>query len=237
MKAGLVGLERAGLLQKARGGHVLTEEGEALTDSLSTLVASGSLTLAVSGPDGEVGADHVSIFRGIDSIWIGTWHDLAPADASVRLFRPSKATAIRLVQALLDPLPATPATPARPAAPSPARPVRSDAPPPKPTATRSRPAPAAPAPAPAPAAASSVPDAPAAPARRTRRPRTWVPTHRAPHKGMRAWDEPDASGPVVARLDPDLEVQVIEDDGAWAHIVCSNGWMAWVDGRELQDIE
>jgi hypothetical protein len=43
----------------------------------------------------------------------------------------------------------------------------------------------------------------------------FAPTHTVPPQGMQAWAAPDPSGAVVAR----------------AHILCSNGWTGWVDGR------
>ena len=50
---------------------------------------------------------------------------------------------------------------------------------------------------------------------------------------MQAWAAPDPNGAVVATLGGHLPVQVTEMRGAWAHIVCSNGWTGWVDGRLL----
>lgn len=61
----------------------------------------------------------------------------------------------------------------------------------------------------------------------------WSPTHAAPSQGMQAWAAPDPSGGVLATLDGGLPVQVLETRGAWARILCSNGWGAWVDGRLL----
>ncbi len=58
-------------------------------------------------------------------------------------------------------------------------------------------------------------------------------THVVPTEGLPAWNQPDGSGPPAASLDPGLDVQVTESRGAWAHIRCSNGWEAWVDGRRL----
>jgi hypothetical protein len=49
-----------------------------------------------------------------------------------------------------------------------------------------------------------------------------------------AYAEPDPNGTPVATLDAALPVQVDEELGAWAHVVCSNGWSAWVDGRYLE---
>lgn len=86
-----------------------------------------------------------------------------------------------------------------------------------PAATASQPMPApsfTPAPAPQPQPASQ-----------------WVPTHSVPPQGLRSWAAPDPNGPVVANLAPGLPIQVTEVRGAWARIVCSNGWTGWIDGR------
>nr|WSZ19949.1 hypothetical protein OH837_44945 [Streptomyces canus] len=58
------------------------------------------------------------------------------------------------------------------------------------------------------------------------------PTHVVPGQGMPAWDAPDPARPTVA-LDPLLPVQLSERRGDWAHVLCANGWSAWVDGRHL----
>ncbi|MGY6022850.1 hypothetical protein [Streptomyces spinosirectus] len=58
------------------------------------------------------------------------------------------------------------------------------------------------------------------------------PTHVVPGHGMPAWEAPDPGRPTVP-LDPLLPVQLAERRGDWAHVVCSNGWSAWVDGRHL----
>ncbi|MGW6919420.1 YrhB domain-containing protein [Kitasatospora sp. NPDC054939] len=81
--------------------------------------------------------------------------------------------------------------------------------------------PAAPtAPAPAPAAAEPV----------------WQPTHLVPEGGMAAWSEPDPAREPVARIDARVELRLLERAGEWAHIVCSNGWSAWVDGRAMEPL-
>jgi hypothetical protein len=59
----------------------------------------------------------------------------------------------------------------------------------------------------------------------------WVPSHSVPPQGLRAWSAPDPSGPVVANLAPGLPIQVAEVRGAWARVICSNGWTGWIDGR------
>ncbi|WP_411102688.1 hypothetical protein [Streptomyces sp. cmx-4-9] len=58
------------------------------------------------------------------------------------------------------------------------------------------------------------------------------PTHVVPQDGMPAWEAPDVDRP-TAPLDPFLPVQLLSRRGAWAEILCSNGWSAWVDGRLL----
>lgn len=60
---------------------------------------------------------------------------------------------------------------------------------------------------------------------------SWVPTHSVPPQGLRAWGSPDPAGPVVATLAPGLPIQVSEVRGAWARVICSNGWTGWIDGR------
>jgi hypothetical protein len=58
-------------------------------------------------------------------------------------------------------------------------------------------------------------------------------THVVPTEGLPAWAGPDGSAAPAANLDPGLDVMLLEEQGAWAHVRCSNGWEAWVDGRRL----
>jgi hypothetical protein len=58
-------------------------------------------------------------------------------------------------------------------------------------------------------------------------------THAVPPTGLPAWPVPDGTGPPAAALDPGLDVEVFERRADWAHIRCSNGWEAWIDGRDL----
>ncbi|MFF4258301.1 hypothetical protein ACFY1L_44655 [Streptomyces sp. NPDC001663] len=58
------------------------------------------------------------------------------------------------------------------------------------------------------------------------------PTHVVPQHGMPAWEAPDPARPTVP-LDPLLPVQLVERRGDWGHVMCANGWSAWVDGRFL----
>ncbi|MEU1184687.1 hypothetical protein ABZ464_45170 [Streptomyces sp. NPDC005820] len=58
------------------------------------------------------------------------------------------------------------------------------------------------------------------------------PTHVVPPTGMPAWEAPDPARPTVP-LDPLLPVRLLERRGDWGHVLCANGWQAWVDGRHL----
>jgi hypothetical protein len=84
---------------------------------------------------------------------------------------------------------------------------------PEPVVVAAAVSPPAPAPAPAPA---------------------WSPSHVVPTGGLPAWNVPDASQAPAATLDASLDVQLVElQPNGWGHVVCSNGWAAWVDGRLL----
>ncbi|MEU2284144.1 hypothetical protein ABZ614_19745 [Streptomyces sp. NPDC013178] len=58
------------------------------------------------------------------------------------------------------------------------------------------------------------------------------PTHVVPQRGMPSWEAPDPARPSVP-LDPLLPVRLVERHGDWGHVLCANGWSAWVDGRHL----
>ncbi|MGW8360484.1 YrhB domain-containing protein [Streptomyces wedmorensis] len=64
----------------------------------------------------------------------------------------------------------------------------------------------------------------------------WRPTHLVPEGGMPAWAEPDPAGEPVARIDAGVELQLLERAGDRVHIVCNNGWSAWVDGRAVEPL-
>ncbi len=64
----------------------------------------------------------------------------------------------------------------------------------------------------------------------------FLPTHRVPSGGMSAWAAPDPALTAVTRIDGRVELQLLERAGDWAHILCSNGWSAWVDGRRIEEI-
>ena len=66
--------------------------------------------------------------------------------------------------------------------------------------------------------------------------RLWRPTHLAPAGGMPAWSTPVGAGVPTARIDAGVELQVLTRAGQWAHIVCSNGWSAWVDGAAMAEL-
>ena len=63
---------------------------------------------------------------------------------------------------------------------------------------------------------------------------SWQPTHLVPEGGMPAWATPDTARPPVARIDPRVELQLLERSGSFAHILCSNGWSAWVDNSAIE---
>ena len=66
----------------------------------------------------------------------------------------------------------------------------------------------------------------------------FVATHTVPGGGTRAWADPDPAAAAVATLDAGLPVRVLEaQPNGWAHVLCSNGWTAWVDGRVLQPVD
>lgn len=58
------------------------------------------------------------------------------------------------------------------------------------------------------------------------------PTHIVPSDGIATWSSP-GSAEVGPSLDELLPVRVVAREGAWAQVVCENGWSAWVDGRLL----
>lgn len=64
--------------------------------------------------------------------------------------------------------------------------------------------------------------------------RSYSPTHHVPAAGMAAWSQPDGALQPQHSVAGGLDVMVIEQrpDG-WAHVVFSNDWEAWVDGRLL----
>lgn len=72
---------------------------------------------------------------------------------------------------------------------------------------------------------------PAVQAQPVPQPAAFGPTHTVPPQGLQAWAAPDPNGAVVATLGGGLPIQVTEVRGAWARVLCSNGWTGWVDGR------
>ncbi|MFJ5263161.1 hypothetical protein ACIQAC_22115 [Streptomyces sp. NPDC088387] len=60
----------------------------------------------------------------------------------------------------------------------------------------------------------------------------FLPTHVVPQHGLPAWEAPDPARPTVP-LDALLPVRLVERQGDWSHVLCANGWSAWVDGRHL----
>jgi hypothetical protein len=58
-------------------------------------------------------------------------------------------------------------------------------------------------------------------------------THVAPPGGLATWPAPDPDSPASEPIAEGVPVQVVERQGDWARVECSNGWSAWVDGRLL----
>jgi hypothetical protein len=73
----------------------------------------------------------------------------------------------------------------------------------------------------------------AAPVAAPAAPSGWAPTHVAPVAGMAAWDVPDPNRPQMVTLAGGVQLSIVEERGAWAHVMGSNGWTGWVDGRLL----
>ena len=57
-----------------------------------------------------------------------------------------------------------------------------------------------------------------------------------PSSGLPAWARPDPTSHLVGQLAPGLAVQVVQQLGAWAHVLTDTGWSGWVDGRALAPI-
>jgi hypothetical protein len=213
MADGLKSLAGAGLVAAKGRSAAFTAAGRAAADGLGRLVGSASITVAFPPDDGGArGVSHVGVFRAVDSIWMVPWSTIGADDATVSVYQTSTTTALRLLQALVVPVP--PPSTAERAAPATAKKATAK----KATAKKA-------AAAPVPATAGPPHPAPAAP---------WAATHLVPAGGLDAYHEPDASASPVASLDAALAVQVDEQLGAWAHVICSNGWQAWVDGRDLE---
>jgi hypothetical protein len=66
---------------------------------------------------------------------------------------------------------------------------------------------------------------------------TWQPTNVIPMQGLNCRAKADPTAPVIARMDPLLQVRVVERAGDWARVVCSNAWEAWIDARRLLTLD
>ncbi|MCU1461419.1 MAG: hypothetical protein JWO37_1494 [Acidimicrobiales bacterium] len=64
----------------------------------------------------------------------------------------------------------------------------------------------------------------------------FAPTHTVPDGGLVAYARPDGSQQPVD-VDGGLEVMVTETNGRWARVEFSNGWVGWVDGTRLEEID
>jgi hypothetical protein len=61
----------------------------------------------------------------------------------------------------------------------------------------------------------------------------FAPTHLVPVGGIITYAGAEQGGRENGRLDAGLAVQMIDHQGDWAKVLCSNGWSAWVDARKL----
>ena len=64
----------------------------------------------------------------------------------------------------------------------------------------------------------------------------WEATHIVPSQGLRSWSSPDGGSAPIANLAGGVELQVTEWQSDWAGVRAENGWVAWVDGRQLVPI-
>lgn len=62
----------------------------------------------------------------------------------------------------------------------------------------------------------------------------WVPSHTVGDAGAATWASPDPTAAQLPALVAGLPVQVLEERGLWAHVMCSNGFTAWADSRALR---
>jgi hypothetical protein len=71
-----------------------------------------------------------------------------------------------------------------------------------------------------------------APRHAAERPTSWTPSHEVTRRS-RTRAQPDPDSPTTATLERRIPVQLLERRGEWAHVLCSNGWTAWIDARDL----
>ena len=155
-----------------------------------------------------------------------------PVDATPAPAAPAAPTPIEITPAVA-PAPAPVPVPAPAPAPAPA-PVEAPVeviPPPEP-----EPAPVPPPPEPVPPPPEPAPSPPVEPAAPPAPVTLFHATHRAPATGLATREKPDPGKRPNNRIEPGLELQVIERAGDWARIRCSNGWETWVDGRYLDTV-
>lgn len=64
----------------------------------------------------------------------------------------------------------------------------------------------------------------------------WRPTHIIPQEGLGARIQPNLTSPLMGVLAGGTQVEVLEQVGVWAHVLTTQGWSGWVDGRALVPI-
>ena len=68
-------------------------------------------------------------------------------------------------------------------------------------------------------------------------PPKWTATHTIPEGGLAARKTANMNAPQLLCIKSGVQVRVAERNVAWALIVTEEGWMAWVDGRRLVEID
>jgi hypothetical protein len=64
----------------------------------------------------------------------------------------------------------------------------------------------------------------------------WTPDLVIPAGGAPSWSGPEPWSPPSQRLDPGVEVRVLERVDGRVHVECSNGWTTWLDASGLEPV-
>ena len=117
LEAGLAELLRARLVEKTPAGPVLSGTGFVVADSLSRLITTGLLTVAVAGPGHAATATPITMFRCATAIWAVLWHGDGSSGVAVTLLELDATAALGIVLDLLGDMEIAPEAPPAAAAP------------------------------------------------------------------------------------------------------------------------